>query len=69
MRLSPGSYGKTGGAGTFMWIDPARRAFGVLLTNHGLPAQFDARGWNRLVDDTAPGEFFDGMVSAIDDPT
>ena len=24
MRLTPGSYGKSGGAGTFMWIDPKR---------------------------------------------
>ena len=26
MRLTPGSYGKSGGAGTFMWIDPQARA-------------------------------------------
>ncbi len=67
-RLSPRSYGKTGGAGTFVWIDPERRIFGVLLTNHGLPVPFDEPGWNRLLDDTAPGEFFDGMIGAIDDP-
>ncbi len=67
MRLSPRSYGKTGGAGTFLWIDPERRLFGVLLTNHGLPVPFDERGWNRLVDSTAPGELFDGVIGAIDD--
>jgi CubicO group peptidase (beta-lactamase class C family) len=67
MRLSPGSYGKTGGAGTFMWIDPKRELIGVLLTNHGLPVPFDQPGWNRLIDDIAPGEFYDGIVGAIRD--
>ena len=27
----------------------------------------DAQGWDRLVDDTAPGELFDGIIGAIDD--
>jgi CubicO group peptidase (beta-lactamase class C family) len=65
MRLSSRSYGKTGGAGTYMWIDPARHAFGILLTNHGLPLPFDEPGWDALLDATAPGEFFDGLVEAI----
>ena len=30
MRLSQGSYGKAGGAGTFMWIDPVRELFGIM---------------------------------------
>jgi serine-type D-Ala-D-Ala carboxypeptidase len=67
MRLSPRSYGKTGGAGTFMWVDPARRLVAVFLTNHGLPVPFDEPGWDRLLLDTAPGEFFDGVINAIDD--
>ena len=67
MRLAPGSYGKTGGAGTFMWIDPKRELIGVLLTNHGLPVPFDQSGWNHLIDDIAPGEFYDGVVGAIRD--
>ncbi|WP_240807812.1 serine hydrolase domain-containing protein [Polyangium spumosum] len=66
-RLSPGSYGKAGGAGTFMWIDPARELIGVLLTNHGLPVPFDERGWNRLLDETSCAEFFDGVVGAVTD--
>jgi CubicO group peptidase (beta-lactamase class C family) len=66
-RLSPGSYGKCGGAGTFMWIDPARQLFGVLLTNHGLPVPFDERGWDRLMDDCGSAEFYDGIVNAIVD--
>jgi CubicO group peptidase (beta-lactamase class C family) len=64
-RLSPGSYGKAGGTGTFMWIDPVRQVFAVLLTNHGLPVPFDEPGWNRLLDDVGCGEFFDGVISAV----
>ena len=51
MRLTPGSYGKSGGAGTFMWIDPKRELIAILLTNHGLPVPFDQPGWNLLIDD------------------
>jgi CubicO group peptidase (beta-lactamase class C family) len=65
MRLSPGSYGKTGGAGTYMWIDPVRELVLVLLTNHGLPIPFDQPGWNRLADDVAMAEFADGVVQAV----
>jgi CubicO group peptidase (beta-lactamase class C family) len=65
MRLSPGSYGKTGGAGTYMWIDPVRDLILVLLTNHGLPIPFDQPGWNRLADDIAMAEFSDGVVNAV----
>jgi CubicO group peptidase (beta-lactamase class C family) len=65
MRLSPGSYGKTGGAGTFMWIDPKRELIAVLLTNHGLPVPFDQPGWNLLIDDIASAEFYDGVVNAV----
>jgi serine-type D-Ala-D-Ala carboxypeptidase len=65
MRLTPGSYGKSGGAGTFMWIDPKRELITVLLTNHGLPVPFDQPGWNRLIDDVAVAEFNDGVVNAV----
>jgi serine-type D-Ala-D-Ala carboxypeptidase len=67
MRLSPGSYGKAGGAGTFMWIDPERELFGVLLTNHGLPVPFDEPGWNRMLDEVGSSEFFDGIINAVTD--
>jgi CubicO group peptidase (beta-lactamase class C family) len=65
MRLSPGSYGKTGGAGTYMWMDPAQCLVMILLTNHGLPVPFDQPGWNRLSDEVAMGEFCDGVIGAI----
>jgi CubicO group peptidase (beta-lactamase class C family) len=65
MRLTPGSYGKSGGAGTFMWIDPQRDLMAILLTNHGLPLPFDQPGWNRLIDDVAVAEFCDGVVQAV----
>lgn len=67
MRLSPGSYGKAGGAGTFMWVDPARDLFGILLTNHGLPVPFDEPGWDRLIRDVGVAEFFDGIINAVAD--
>jgi CubicO group peptidase (beta-lactamase class C family) len=67
MRLSPGSYGKSGGAGTFMWIDPKRELIAVLLTNHGLPVPFDQPGWNLLIDEVAVAEFCDGVVNAVRD--
>jgi serine-type D-Ala-D-Ala carboxypeptidase len=65
MRLSAGSFGKSGGAGTFMWIDPDRDLMIVLLTNRGLPVPFDQAGWNRLIDDVAVAEFCDGVVQAV----
>jgi CubicO group peptidase (beta-lactamase class C family) len=65
MRLTPGSYGKSGGAGTFMWIDPKRELIAVLLTNHGLPVPFDQPGWNLLIDSVAIAEFCDGVVNAV----
>ena len=65
MRLTPGSYGKTGGAGTFMWIDPKRELIAILLTNHGLPVPFDQPGWNLLIDEVAVAEFCDGVVNAV----
>ncbi|MGK3996263.1 serine hydrolase domain-containing protein [Sorangium sp. So ce1024] len=64
-RLSPRSYGKAGGAGTFMWIDPERELIGILLTNHGLPRPFDALGWHRMLDDIGCTEFFDGIINAV----
>jgi CubicO group peptidase (beta-lactamase class C family) len=65
MRLTPGSYGKSGGAGTFMWIDPKRELIAILLTNHGLPVPFDQPGWNLLMDSVAVAEFCDGIVNAV----
>ncbi|XXX74489.1 serine hydrolase domain-containing protein [Sorangium sp. So ce134] len=67
MRLSSGSYGKAGGAGTFMWIDRRRELFGILLTNHGLPNPFDEIGWSRMLDAVGTAEFFDGIIQAVVD--
>ncbi|WP_438027881.1 serine hydrolase domain-containing protein [Sorangium sp. So ce233] len=65
MRLSPRSYGKAGGAGTFMWVDPDHEIIGVLLTNHGLPQPFDALHWSRMLDAIGCAEFFDGIINAV----
>jgi serine-type D-Ala-D-Ala carboxypeptidase len=67
MRFSAKSYGKIGGAGTFMWVDPARKIIGVLLTNHGLPVPFDGPGWDKMIDAISPNEFFDGIINAVKD--
>lgn len=64
-RLTPGSYGKAGGTGTFMWIDPTRQLFAVFLTNHGLPVPFDEAGWDRLLENTGSVEFFNGVMAAV----
>ncbi|WP_437679228.1 serine hydrolase domain-containing protein [Sorangium sp. So ce131] len=66
-RLSRGSYGKVGGSGTFMWVDPARALIGVFLTNHGLPHPVDELNWNRMLDSVGCVEFFDGIVNALRD--
>ncbi|WP_437319015.1 serine hydrolase domain-containing protein [Sorangium sp. So ce385] len=65
MRLSPRAYGKAGGAGTFVWVDPDLQIIGVLLTNHGLPQPFDEIGWNRMLDNIGCAEFFDGIINAV----
>lgn len=66
-RLSPGSYGKAGGAGTFMWVDPQRDLFAIILTNHGLPVPFDEPGWNNMLDAINVYAFFDGVINAVTD--
>ncbi|WP_437652373.1 serine hydrolase domain-containing protein [Sorangium sp. So ce1182] len=65
MRLSPRAYGKAGGAGTVMWVDPDLEIIGVLLTNHGLPQPFDELGWDRMLDNIGCAEFFDGIINAV----
>ncbi|WP_438009040.1 serine hydrolase domain-containing protein [Sorangium sp. So ce321] len=67
MRLSPRAYGKAGGAGTVMWVDPDLEIIGVLLTNHGLPQPFDELGWDRMLDNIGCAEFFDGIINAVHD--
>jgi CubicO group peptidase (beta-lactamase class C family) len=64
-RLSPRAYGKAGGAGTFMWVDPDHDLIAVLLTNHGLPQPFDELHWNRMLDSVGCTEFFDGVTNAL----
>ncbi|KYF87719.1 serine hydrolase [Sorangium cellulosum] len=67
MRLSRRAYGKAGGAGTFMWVDPDLEIIGVLLTNHGLPQPFDELGWDRMLGNVGCAEFFDGIINALHD--
>ena len=65
MRLTPGSFGKAGGAGTFFWVDGRRDLFGVFLTNHGLPVPFDGPGWAAMLDNIGVYEFYDGMINSL----
>jgi len=65
MRLTPGSFGKAGGAGTFFWVDRRRDLFGVFLTNHGLPVPFDGPGWAAMLDNIGVYEFYDGVINSL----
>ncbi len=65
MRLTSGSFGKAGGAGTFFWVDRRRDLFGVFLTNHGLPVPFDGPGWAAMLDNIGVYEFFDGVINSL----
>ena len=58
-------FGKAGGTGTFVWIDPPREIVAVLLTNRGLPVPFDEPGWNRLLQDVGNAEFFNGVMASV----
>lgn len=64
-RLSKTAFGKAGGAGTFLWVDPPRQIVAVILTNHGMPVPFDEPGWNKLLDDVGTAEFFNGVMAAV----
>jgi len=64
-RMSPNAFGKAGGTGTFVWIDPPREIVAVLLTNRGLPVPFDEPGWNRLLEDVGNAEFFNGVMASV----
>lgn len=66
MRLTPGSFGKAGGAGTFFWVDPKRDVFAIILTNHGLPVPFDSNGWATMLDAIGVYQFFDGVINSLD---
>ncbi|MGZ3625840.1 MAG: serine hydrolase domain-containing protein [Ktedonobacteraceae bacterium] len=66
MRLTPGSFGKAGGAGTFFWVDPQRDLFAIILTNHGLPVPFDSNGWATMLDAIGVYQFFDGVINSLD---
>ena len=66
MRLTPGSYGKAGGAGTFFWVDPQRDLFAIILTNHGLPVPFDSNGWATMLDAIGVYQFFDGVINSVE---
>ena len=66
MRLTPGSYGKAGGAGTFFWVDPQRDLFAIILSNHGLPVPFDSNGWATMLDAIGVYQFFDGVINSVE---
>ncbi|GAC1468634.1 MAG: serine hydrolase domain-containing protein [Ktedonobacteraceae bacterium] len=62
--FGPAAYGKSGGAGTFMWIDPRRQLMAVYLTNYVEPQPFTQSGWDQLVTDIAPDTLFDLVAAA-----
>ena len=61
---------KTGGAGTFLLIDPTNDLFIVVLTNHGLPRLVDfAEELEAMIDEIGPHRIADSVALAIQDPT
>ena len=62
--LSERAFGKVGGTGTFLWIDPARDLAAIYLTNYGQPIPFSAENWSSLIHNVGAKEFFDFVVSA-----
>lgn len=57
--FSKRSYGKVGGTGTFIWLDPDQELIAIYLTNHGQPVPFSKSGWEDLIQNVEPKEFFD----------
>src|SRR5262245_21620523 len=60
--FSPRSFGHTGFTGTSLWIDPARRLYLILLTNHVHPTRD-----NPLIREARPA-VADAVVRALADP-
>src|SRR2546422_11039947 len=65
MRLTPGSFGKAGGARTFFLVDRRRGLFGVFLTHHGLPGPFDGPGWAAMLGNIRGYEVCDGVINSL----
>ena len=62
--LSSQAFGKVGGTGTFIWIDPEVESVAIYLTNHGQPVPFGREGWMELITSVGSKEFF-SMCSEI----
>lgn len=58
------AFGKSGGAGTFMWLDPRRKLMAIYLTNYGEPQPFTGPAWDKLVRAIAPDHLFDLVAAA-----
>ncbi|MFY0533210.1 serine hydrolase [Nannocystis pusilla] len=59
---------KTGGAGTFLIIDPLRDLFIVVLTNHGLPDPDDfADQFDAMIDEIGPDRIAESVALAVVD--
>jgi CubicO group peptidase (beta-lactamase class C family) len=59
---------KTGGAGTFLLIDPTNDLFIVVLTNHGLPDLNDfGTEFDAMIEEIGPHRIADSVALAIQD--
>lgn len=63
VHSSPDVIEKSGGAGTFIWLDLESGKFLVYLTNHGKPEPFKRKSWNKLVESVAPDELSEILFS------
>ncbi|MCB0406158.1 MAG: beta-lactamase family protein [Bdellovibrionales bacterium] len=62
--LSSNAFGKVGGTGTFLWIDPDKDLVAIYLTNYGQPVPFSADNWSKLIHDVGSKEFFELVTTA-----
>jgi len=60
--FSEKAFGKVGGTGTFLWIDPVRDLAAIYLTNYGQPVPFTADNWSKLIRDVGSKDFFDFVL-------
>lgn len=54
---------KSGGAGTFIWLDYQSKSFFIYLTNYGKPEPFKEKKWNKLVQEIGPDELSEIIFS------
>lgn len=63
--FSARAFGKVGGTGTFLWIDPSRDLVAIYLTNHGQPVPFGKEGWSALMSEVDSKTLFQRIGNEV----